>query len=72
MTKPRSPREQELMIDTLIRRKDYIQLIIDSHLRWMRVTDDQKMKSIHRALVDSLLGVAEQYDVLLYELQKPL
>lgn len=59
------------MIDTLQRRQDYLQLIIDSHRRWMRTTNDEQLRDIHRHMVDLLVVVARQYDVLLTTLQKP-
>ena len=71
MSMPRLPDERGLMIDTLQRRQEYLRLMIDSHIRWMRATDDQQVRDIHRALVDLLQEVAGQYVVLLDTLGRP-
>ncbi len=70
MTKPQRPGEREGIVETLQRRQDLLRLMIDSHRRWMLVTDDEQVRAIQRTLVDLLVRVAEQYGVLLIALQK--
>ena len=65
------PGARDLMIDTVQRRREYLRLMIDSHLRWIRATDDQQVKAIHRTLVDLLAMVAQEYDILLEAIHKP-
>jgi hypothetical protein len=57
-------------VENLQRRRDLLRLLVDSHRRWMYATQDQSMKRMHRALIESLENVIEQYGVLLDEVQK--
>jgi hypothetical protein len=57
-------------VENLQRRRDLLRLLVDSHRRWMHATQDQSMKRMHRALIESLENVIEQYGVLLDEVQK--
>ena len=70
MREPILPSGRGPQVESLQRRQDLLRLLVDSHLHWMHETQDQSLKRMHRALIESLENVIEQFGVLLDEVRK--
>ena len=57
------------MTEQLTRRYELFQVMRDSHLRWIKTTDDPQIKEIHRTIAALFVSLLEQYNALLDAIQ---
>jgi len=65
MAEPDKPTRRGPSVENLLQRQEYAQLMIASHSRWLRETDNRELRLLHHALIDSFQTVIAQYNVLL-------